>query len=118
MVTIDPRPQPFLTWDYHDNITGWDAFLGGVAGSEDVSPYAAPARADDLSDLPPAYIDVGGLDIFWDEDLTYARRLRAAGVPTEFHLYAGAPHGFEIFAPHTDVARRATADRMRRLNCL
>lgn len=115
---IEPRLQPFLTWDHHDNTTGWDAFLGGMAGSDDVSPYAAPARADDLSGLPPAYIDVGGLDIFWDEDLSYARRLRAAGVPTEFHLHAGAPHGFEIFAPHTDVARRASDDRMRRLSCL
>jgi acetyl esterase/lipase len=89
-----------------------------MAGTDDVSPYAAPARADDLSDLPPTYIDVGGLDIFWDEDLTYAKRLRAAGVPTEFHLHAGAPHGFEIFAPQTDLARRATDDRMRRLRWL
>lgn len=115
---MDPRPHPFLTWDYHDNITGWHAFLGDMVGSDDVLPYAAPARADDLSGLPPAYIDVGGLDIFWEEDLTYARRLRAAGVPTEFHLHVGAPHGFEMFAPHTDVARRATDDRMRRLSCL
>jgi acetyl esterase/lipase len=116
--TIGPRPHPFLTWDYDDNITGWSAFLGDMAGSEDISPYAAPARADELSNLPPAYIDVGGLDIFADEDLTYARRLVATGVPTEFHLHAGAPHGFEIFAPHTDVARRATDDRLRRLRSL
>lgn len=115
---IDPRPQPFLTWDYDDNVTAWGAFLAGMAGSADVSPYAAPARADDLSELPPAYIDVGGLDIFCDENLTYARRLMAAGVPTEFHIHPGAPHGFEIFAAHTDVARRAMNDRMRRLNCL
>lgn len=114
---MDPRPHPFLTWDYNDNATGWGAFLGSMAGG-DVSPYAAPARADDLCDLPPTYIDVGGLDIFWDEDLTYAKRLRAAGVPTEFHLHASAPHGFEIFAPRTDLARRATGDRMRRLQCL
>jgi acetyl esterase/lipase len=116
--TMDPPPQPFLTWDYNDNVTGWSAFLESMAGTDDVSPYAAPARADDLSDLPPTYIDVGGLDIFWDEDLTYAKRLRAAGVPTEFHLHAGAPHGFEIFAPQTDLARRATDDRMRRLRWL
>ncbi|MCA2319836.1 alpha/beta hydrolase [Mycobacterium intracellulare] len=114
----DPRPQPFLTWDYDDNVTGWNAFLGGLAGGDNVPPYAAPARADDLSDLPPAYIDVGGLDIFCDEGLTYARRLTGAGVPTEFHLHAGAPHGFEIFAPRTDVARRATDDRVRRLRSL
>lgn len=115
---LDPRPHPYLTWDYDDNVTAWGAYLGDMAGSDDVSPYAAPARADDLSDLPPAYIDVGGLDIFCDEILTYARRLMAAGVPTEFHVHAGAPHGFEMFAPQTDVALRAMEDRMRRLNCL
>jgi acetyl esterase/lipase len=116
--TTDRRSQQFTTWDYDDNVTSWRAFLGDLDGRDDVPQYASPARADDLTDLPPTYIDVGGLDIFCDEDLTYARRLVAAGVPTEFHLHAGVPHGFEIFAPHTDVARRATDDRMRRLGWL
>jgi acetyl esterase/lipase len=116
--TVDRSLQPFLTWDYDDNITGWRAFLKDLAGNDDVAPYAAPARAADLSGLPPTYIDVGGLDIFCDEGLTYARRLVAAGVPTEFHLHVGAPHGFDLFAPHTDVARRAVDDRMRRLKSL
>ncbi|OBG29689.1 alpha/beta hydrolase [Mycobacterium sp. 852002-51057_SCH5723018] len=114
----DPRLQPFLTWDYDDNITGWGALLGDMAGSEDVSPYAVPARADDLADLPPAYIDVGGLDIFCDEDLVYARRLTAAGVPTEFHLHPGAPHAFEVLASTTEVAQRVMNDRVRRLHSL
>jgi acetyl esterase/lipase len=114
----DQRAQPFATWNYDDNITGWSAYLGGLVGGENVSPYAAPARADDLSDLPPAYIDVGGLDIFCDESLTYAKRLMAAGVSTEFHLHAGAPHGIEIFAPRTDVARRAMDGRMCRLKSI
>jgi acetyl esterase/lipase len=116
--SVDALPQALLTWDYDDNLTGWRALLGDTAGGDDVSAYAAPARADDLSALPPAYIDVGGLDIFCDEDLTYARRLVAAGVPTEFHLHAGAPQGFEMFAPHADLTRRATDDRMRCLGCL
>jgi acetyl esterase/lipase len=116
--SVDALPQALLTWDYDDNLTGWRALLGDTAGGDDVSAYAAPARADDLSALPPAYIDVGGLDIFCDEDLTYARRLVAAGVPTEFHLHAGAPHGFEMFAPQADLTRRATDDRMRCLGCL
>jgi acetyl esterase/lipase len=76
-------------------------------------PYAAgishhthaPARAEDLSNLPPAYIDVGELDIFSDEDLVYARGLTAAGVPTELHIHRGAPHAFEIFAPKSGVAQ-------------
>ena len=114
---IEPDPQllPFLTWTYDDNATGWGALLGEKAGSAEVSPYAAPARAQDLSGLPAAYIDVGDLDIFRDEDLLYARRLMAAGVPTEFHLHPGCPHLFEAFAPAADVSRRAIGDRVRRL---
>lgn len=114
---VEPDPQllPFLTWTYDDNVTGWGALLGEKAGSAEVSPYAAPARAQNLSGLPAAYIDVGDLDIFRDEDLLHARRLMAAGVPTEFHLHPGCPHLFEALAPAADVSRRAIGDRVRRL---
>jgi len=114
----DPRLQPFLTWTYNDNITGWAALLGESAGSKDLSPYAVPARAVDLSDLPPTYVDVGQLDIFRDEAMTYARRLAAARVPTEFHLYPGCPHAFEIFAPSSEIAQQAIGNRVRRLKSL
>lgn len=116
--TPDPQLLPFLTWTYDDNITGWAALLGDAAGSDGVSPYAAPARAMDLSGLPEAYIDVGDLDIFRDEDITYARRLSDAGVPTELHLHPGCPHAFEALARGADVSQRAIADRLRRLRTL
>ncbi len=96
--TPDPQLLPFLTWTYDDNVTGWGALLGEGAGTDAVSPYAAPARADDLAGLPDTYIDVGDLDIFRDEDITYARRLADAGVPTELHVYPGCPHAFEALA--------------------
>ena len=81
-----------LTWSYDDNATGWDALLcGGTADG-----YAAPARADELAGLPPAYLDVGGLDIFAEEDVDFARRLITAGVPVELHVYPGCPHGFDL----------------------
>ena len=83
-----------------------------------MSPYAAPARATDLSGLPDTYIDVGDLDIFRDEDLTYARRLSEAGVPTELHLLPGCPHAFEALARGADVSQRAINDRLRRLRSL
>ena len=91
--TRDTRPAavPFLTWTYDDNVTGWGALLGDSAGSDAVSPYAAPARADDLTGLPDTYIDIGDLDIFRDEDIPYARRLADAGVPTELHRLPGMP---------------------------
>jgi len=59
-----------------------------------VSPYAAAARAADLAGLPPTYIICGALDLFLEEDVEYARRLIRAGVPTELHIYPGAPHAF------------------------
>jgi acetyl esterase/lipase len=116
--TPDAQIEPFLTWTYDDNITGWGALLGDRAGTDGVSPYAAPARADDLSGLPDTYIDVGDLDIFRDEDLAYARRLADAGVPTELHVYPGCPHAFEALAPNADISRRVISDRVRRLQLL
>jgi acetyl esterase/lipase len=116
--TSDPQIEPFLTWTYDDNITGWSALLGEKAGADGVSPYAAPARADDLTGLPDTYIDVGDLDIFRDEDVAYARRLADAGVPTELHVYPGCPHAFEALAPGADISRRVIADRVRRLRLL
>jgi acetyl esterase/lipase len=118
--TPDPALLPFLTWSYDDNITGWAALLGDKAridgaGTGAVSPYAAPARATDLTGLPDTYIDVGDLDIFRDEDITYARRLSDAGVPTELHLHPGCPHAFEALARRADVSQRAIGDRVRRL---
>ncbi len=109
---------PLLTWTYDDNVTGWAALLGGNADSDGVAPHAAPARATDLSGLPPTYLDVGELDIFRDEDIDYARRLTAAGVPTELHVHPGCPHAFEWLAPHADVSQRVIADRVRRLRSL
>ena len=116
--TPDPQLLPFLTWTYDDNITGWAALLGDSAGTDTVPPYAAPARATDLTGLPDTYIDVGDLDIFRDEDITYAQRLADAGVPTELHLHPGCPHAFEALARKADVSRRAISDRMRRLRTL
>ena len=89
------------------------------AGAPDgVSIYAAPTRATDLSGLPPAYIDVGGLDLVRDEDTGYARRLNLAGVSTELHITPGVPHAFEILVPHTNTAQRVLDGRYRFLRRL
>ncbi len=113
-----PHLAPFATWTYDDNVTGWQALLGDGSGSDGVSEYAAPARAADLSLLPPAYIDVGELDIFRDEDVSYARRLVAAGISTELHVHPGCRHAFEGLAPSAAVSRRVIGDRVRRLRGL
>jgi acetyl esterase/lipase len=117
-LTPDPLLEPWLTWDYDGNFTGWSALLGDELGSETVSPVAAPARLTDFAGLAPAYLDVGELDLFRDEDLVYAQRLAQAGVPIELHVHPGAPHGFERIAPDTQVARRAIDDRTRVIGSL
>ena len=81
----DPR-----MWNREANHLGWKAYLGRDGGGADVSPYAAASRATDLSNLPPAYIPVGALDLFVDENIEYAQRLIQAGVPVELHVYPGA----------------------------
>jgi acetyl esterase/lipase len=91
---IDPDPHlaPFVSWTWDDNRTGWGALLGDAASGPDMPAAAAPARVADPSGLPPAYVDVGQLDIFRDESIAYALRLSQAGVPVEFHLHPGLPH--------------------------
>jgi acetyl esterase/lipase len=113
--TTEPDPQiaPFAGWTYDDNATGWSALLGDDMGTERVSPYAAPARATDLSGLPPAYIEVGQLDIFRDESIDYAMRLSRAGVEVEMHVHPGIGHGTELVTPTAAVSQRQFADRTR-----
>jgi acetyl esterase/lipase len=99
-----------LVWSPAANLLGWRAYLGDLHGSEGVPSYAAPARATDLTLLPPAFVAVGTLDVFRDEDIAYALSLLAAGVQTELHVYPGVPHGFEMVVAGTEVARRAQRD--------
>jgi acetyl esterase/lipase len=112
-VVPDSELVPFVTWTYDDNMTGWGALLGDRRGTADVAPSAAPARETDYHGLPPAYIEVGELDIFRDEDIEYAQQLSRAGVSAELHVHPGLPHGFEILGALTDVGQRSRADRMR-----
>jgi acetyl esterase/lipase len=109
--TPDPGLGEMLTWSYDDNITGWQAYLGDAYGTENVPAYAAPARATDLAGLPRTFLDVGGNDIFRDEDIDYAARLWRAGVPTDAHVYPGGPHAYETLAGDTQLAKRTLASR-------
>ncbi len=98
-------------WPPAANRFGWQAYLGELADDGDSVPsYAAAARATDVSGLPPTLVLVGALDGFLDEDVDYAMRLIRAGVPTELHVYPGAPHGFDAMALGTAVAEQARRD--------
>lgn len=100
-------------WTRASNLLGWRAYLGQEPGSAGVSPYAAASRAEDVSGLPPTFIGVGTPDLFREEDILYARRLIAAGVPTELHVYTDGFHGFDGVA--ADTAQRFTAEYTRLL---
>ncbi|QUL53309.1 alpha/beta hydrolase [Paenibacillus tritici] len=94
-------------WNRANNLIAWEMYLGGPAGGEATSPYAAPGRAEHLAGLPPAYTCVGQLDPFRDETIEYVTRLAQAGVEVEFHLYPGGYHGFEHVVPTAGISRRA-----------
>ncbi|MWA07356.1 alpha/beta hydrolase fold domain-containing protein [Actinomadura sp. LD22] len=78
----------------------WHAYLGSLAGG-DIPPTAAPARATDLSGLAPAFLAIGDVDAYLDENLQYAARLSRSGVPTELHVYPGVIHGGFLARPNT-----------------
>lgn len=90
----DFDPQALRLWSQHSNRFGWRSYLGLAVRS--APPLAAPGRHPDLSGLPPAWIGVGTRDLFHDEDLAYASRLTAAGVPCTLEVVPGAYHGFDV----------------------
>ena len=97
--------QPTV-WNRDVSFKAWKMYLGNDFGSDKVSPYAAPTRAEDLSGLPPALVTVGTLDLFRDENIDYAQGLMAAGVATHLQVYARVYHGAETKAPDANVSKR------------
>lgn len=91
-------------WTYQNSLDMWNHYIG--AERSNVSPYAAPARAKDLSGLPPAYMMTCEHDPLRDEAIIYAMRLMAAGIPVELHNYPGTVHGFDFLTP-SDISTRA-----------
>jgi len=104
---VPPHIGEFI-WTAQSNVFGWSSLLGVPAGSAKVPAGAVPARVEDLSGLPPAFIVVGAIDLFVDEDIEYARRLIAAGVPAELHVAPGAYHGYDLLVPNAAVTARFT----------
>jgi acetyl esterase/lipase len=96
-------------WTAEMNAFGWSSVLAGLE-TDDVPAYVSPALAEDLSGLPPTYIDAGTAEVFRDEDVAYATRIWADGGNAELHLWQGGCHGFDALFPHARIstaARRA-----------
>ncbi len=101
---IHPHCGHFI-WTPEANRFAWTAMLGHEAGSDTVPTKAVPARAEDVDDLPPHFISIGGLDLFLEESLEWTRRLARAGIAAELHVIPGAYHGFAMAQGSPQVAQ-------------
>ncbi|HEX4430466.1 MAG TPA: alpha/beta hydrolase [Frankiaceae bacterium] len=107
--THSSQQEGLPVWSRESNTYGWRAYLGDLYGTDNIPYTAAPGRAEDLSNLPPAYVSVGTVDGFLDEDVDYATRLNHAGVPTELHVYPGACHGYQM-AVDSEITVQSSRD--------
>lgn len=103
--TPSGKVEGYIGWSREVSFTAWEMYLNGIPGKE-ASPYAAAARARNLTDLPPTYIAVGGQELFRDECIDYARQLMLANVPTELAVFPGLYHASEWSAPKAKVSQR------------
>ena len=94
-----------FVWTPDSNCFGWRSYLGRNPIDGDHPAYAVPAARADLGGLPPAWIGVGSLDLFHDENLDYGQRLKDAGVAADICVVEGAYHGFDAFTPNTTTSR-------------
>ena len=101
-----------VTWTQKSNRFGWESYLGQECGAGNVPAYSVPARRTDLSGLPPAWIGVGDLDIFHDEDVAYAHRLKECGVECQLEVVTGAFHGFDAFDPQVPIVQEFRISQM------
>ncbi|MGI5186692.1 alpha/beta hydrolase [Promicromonospora sp. CA-289599] len=116
--TASPAAEPFLVWSVDDNVTGWKAYLGDAYGADDLPATASIARAQVLGGLPAAYLEVGELDLFCAETITFGKGLIEEGVSVRLSVLPGAYHGFDQLAPESRIARQAFADRIAFLQSL
>jgi acetyl esterase/lipase len=93
----NPSTGEFV-WTRESNRFGWGALQGGYALDDNRIGWFSPSHAETLAGLPPTWIGTGSLDLFFDENLDYARRLTMAGVSVELHSYPGAIHAFQVMA--------------------
>jgi acetyl esterase/lipase len=94
-----------IVWNQRSNRFGWESYLGTRCGAENVPEYSVPARRKELTGLPETWIGVGTLDLFHDEDLAYAQRLKECDVKCEIYTVPGAFHGFDVFDPQLPIVR-------------
>lgn len=105
VLRTDINDGDYLVWTPKSNRFGWESYLGTKCGADNAAAYSVPARREDLSGLPPAWIGVGELDLFYDEDMAYAKRLKECGVECEMSILPGVFHGFDAVASQAPIVR-------------
>jgi acetyl esterase/lipase len=115
VIRTDIDERHFRLWNNRSNAFGWRSYLGAAPGSDGINGLAAPGRHVDLAGLPPSWIGVGTLDLFFDEDVAYARRLEAEGVACQLDIVEGAFHGFDVVCSRAPIAYRYRAAQMQAL---
>jgi acetyl esterase/lipase len=111
-VAVDDQGRGRLVWTATSNRYGWSAYLEHPAGQTESRPYAVAARREDLAGLAPAWIGVGDLDLFFNEDVDYAQRLQAAGVAVQLDIVPGMYHGADVFLPRQPASMQSFWQRM------
>jgi acetyl esterase/lipase len=99
-----------LIWTNKSNRWAWTQYLGYAAGSKEPVNYSVPGRAEDLTGLPPTWIGVGDVDLFYAEDVVFANRLLLAGVETQLKIFKGYPHAAETMVPEAEISKQFKAD--------
>jgi acetyl esterase/lipase len=107
MTSESSRDNDAPVWNSKSNFNAWKLYLGELFNTSNVSCYAAPARAEDYTNLPPTVTFVGELEPFRDETVQYVENLKKAGVPVDFEIYKGCYHAFEQMCPKAGVSKRA-----------
>jgi acetyl esterase/lipase len=101
----DMMDKEWIAWSIENNRLGWEVYLHQPCGLEKVPDYAVASRRADLTGLPPAWIGVGTLDLFYEEDLAYAQAQKRCNVACEVLIVSGAFHGFDQFDPKLNVVQ-------------
>lgn len=107
MTTKSARNNDAPVWNTKSNENGWKLYLGSLYGTNNVPPYAAPARLNNFTGLPPAFTFVGNIEPFYDETVAYMEQLKAVGISVEYYVFEGCYHAFDIIAPKSPQAKRA-----------
>ena len=102
--TPSGKENGYLIWDRGASFFGWECYFGSNPG-KNADKFQSPARATNLSGLPPTYINVGAVELFRDECITYAQQLMKDGVPTQLQVFPGVAHGADVFVPNAKICQ-------------